>query len=171
MNKLWLYLQRTAMAATLGIVLSACSASKTGSELVGKHAPLTRVQMMDGRYLPLDEFRGKTVVMTFWATWCSRSNKLLSELGRLSQQAGPQVVFLNVSVDPAEQLEKVQTRLRDPALAGTLNAFSGNAEYDEAYMSFRCNELPRVFVIDPAGVVVSTSDDAESVRAALGLQS
>ena len=154
-------------------LLAGCSASHSGSQLVGKYAPLTRFQLVDGGFIPLEQYRGKTVVLTFWATWCSKSNQLLSQLGELSAKLAPQgtVVFLNASVDNAEQLEKVQTRLRDPALATTVNAFSGNAEYDEAFMSFRCNDLPNIFVISPVGVVVANGNTIDTVKTALGLTS
>ncbi len=153
--------------------LAGCSATHSSSEIVGKYAPLTRFQLVDGDFIPLEQYRGKTVVLTFWATWCSKSNQLLSQLGELSAKLAPQgqVVFLNASVDNSDNLEKVQTRLRDPALASTVNAFSGNAEYDEAFMSFRCNDLPNIFVINPVGVVVANGNDIQTVKTALGIAS
>lgn len=156
--------------AVAALVCASCAGSMSGKELVGTTVPATRVQMMSGEYVPLDEYRGKTVVVTFWATWCSRSNQTLSKIGDLAQQyrSRPNLVFLNVSVDKAENLERVETRLRDPRLSETQNAFSGNAEMDEAFMSFRCNELPKIFIVDPAGVIVAAGDSADVVTDYLG---
>jgi thiol-disulfide isomerase/thioredoxin len=122
--------------------------------------------MVSGEFLPLEEFRGKTVVLTFWATWCSHSSQLLSDLGAAAAkfQNRPDIMFLNVSVDKADDLEKVKTRLRDAALTSTKNAFSGNAEYDEAFISFRCTDLPQVYILDPAGVVLAAGDSISVVE-------
>ncbi|MBN8548653.1 MAG: TlpA family protein disulfide reductase [Deltaproteobacteria bacterium] len=145
--------------------LCSCSSSSTSSSLIGKPAPATRITMMSGEALPLDEFRGKTVVLTFWATWCSHSSQTLGEIGELSQRYAnrPDIVFLTVSVDKADDIEKVRTRLTDSRLAGTRNAFSGNAEYDEAFMSFRCNDLPRIFIINPLGIIIAEGSKADIV--------
>lgn len=156
---------RILAVCSLTLLIIGCSSSSK-PKMVGMNAPATRIQMMSGEYLPLEEYRGKTVVLTFWATWCSHSSQTLGEIGQISKEYAhrPDIVFLTVSVDKAEDIEKVRTRLSDPGLARTTNAFSGNAEYDEAFMSFRCNDLPRVFVISPAGLIVAEGDSAEIVR-------
>lgn len=154
------------IVAILSVLLLCSCSSSTKASLIGKPAPATRIQMLSGEFLPLEEFRGKTLVLTFWATWCSHSSQVLSEIGELAQRYAnrPDIVFLTVSVDKAQDLEKVRTRLSDPALATTKNAFSGNAEYDEAFMSFRCNDLPHIFVINPIGIIIAEGSDAEVVR-------
>lgn len=152
------------------VSLCGCAASESAKDYIGKPAPATRVQMLSGEYLPLDEYRGKTVVLTFWATWCAHSSQTLGKIGELTKryENRPDVVFLNVSVDKAEDIEKVRTRLTDPGLSTTKNAFSGNAELDEAFMSFRCHDLPRVFVINQTGTIVAAGSDADIVQQYLG---
>ena len=41
-----------------------------GADLLGKTAPDFTLQSLDGKSLRLSDFRGKAVVLNFWATWC-----------------------------------------------------------------------------------------------------
>jgi thiol-disulfide isomerase/thioredoxin len=38
--------------------------------VVGQMAPDFELQTLDGRKVKLSDFRGKAVVLNFWATWC-----------------------------------------------------------------------------------------------------
>jgi AhpC/TSA family len=47
--------------------------SQVGAEplRVDERAPDFRVQTLDGKVLTLDDFRGKFLLLNFWATWCA----------------------------------------------------------------------------------------------------
>ena len=52
--------------------LAAAGCSHTSEEalkLVNTKAPYTRVTMLDGSYIPLTRYRGRTLALLFWATW------------------------------------------------------------------------------------------------------
>jgi len=56
---------------TLGLLVSGCSAGSEPSEAqVGELAPKFQLQNLDGQSVALSKFRGKPVVLNFWATWC-----------------------------------------------------------------------------------------------------
>ena len=147
----------------LFISLIACSPRQT-TNLVGLKAPNTRIQVLDGPYLPLEDYRGKTVVLVFWAQWCAKSNQLLQELNSFAAGRSNNNVFLLVSVDKAEDLEKLRFRLGPLSGSNFTYGFSGNAEYDEAYQGFRCQEVPQVFVINPSGIVIGEGEGMDVIR-------
>ena len=66
-------------------------------------APAFTVRGLDGRNMRLSDFKGKAVVLDFWATWCGpcrASMPHLSEMqGRYSSQG---LVVLGLSVDDAD---------------------------------------------------------------------
>src|SRR5271156_4134556 len=51
-----------------------------------------------GRTLQLSSYRGKVVVLNFWATWCTPCIEEIPSLNELQHQL-PQLVVLGVSVD------------------------------------------------------------------------
>jgi len=77
------------------------------------------------------------------------------------------VVFIAASVDKEEDLEKLQTGIRYLNLDHMRHAFSGNAEYDEAFLTLGGDDVPHLFVIDHAGVIVMVGRDDSDVEEAL----
>ncbi|MBX7144319.1 MAG: TlpA family protein disulfide reductase [Oligoflexia bacterium] len=138
--------------------LTGCAGQSAGSKaMLGLPQPTTRVQLLGGAYVPLSQYLGKKVVLVFFAQWCSRSKGLLRDLGpyALERRARGDVEFLAVSVDKEADLSKVQAFASQPSMQAIDFAFSGNAEFDEAYLSFQCSEVPQVFIIDPNGTIVA----------------
>ena len=53
----------------LGLVMGGCSGSAP-APVVGKPAPDFQLPALDGEAVSLGDFRGKPVLLNFWATWC-----------------------------------------------------------------------------------------------------
>jgi thiol-disulfide isomerase/thioredoxin len=57
---------------------------------VGKTAPDFELSTLDGKSVHLSDFRGKAVVLNFWATWCDPCKIEMPWLVDLQKQYGPQ---------------------------------------------------------------------------------
>ena len=57
-----------AVILTLGLVITACS--EPAEARVGQPAPNFQLQNLDGQSISLSDFKGKPVLLNFWATWC-----------------------------------------------------------------------------------------------------
>ena len=71
-------------------------------------APDFEVRDLDGKTVKLSDFRGKVVVIDFWATWCGPCVRGMPVSAAVTAEFGDRVVFLPVDVDDRESAEKVK---------------------------------------------------------------
>ncbi|AQP43683.1 TlpA family protein disulfide reductase [Tessaracoccus flavus] len=74
-------------------------------------APVLSGDTLDGTAVSTDDFRGSTVVVNVWGSWCAPCRAEAPELVRASEELGPEVVFLGVNtrdldVGPALAFER-----------------------------------------------------------------
>jgi len=73
-----------------------------GSNLQGKPAPDFALQTLDGKTLRLSDFRGKGVLLNFWATWCVPCKVEMPWFVELQKQYGSQgLQVLGIAMDDA----------------------------------------------------------------------
>lgn len=95
------------------------------AKAAGKAAPLDfTLKDMNGVDVKLASFKGKPIIVNFWATWCGPCRAEIPSLVELQTQYGAEgkdVVILGISVDdPIEKLKPyaVQMKMNYPVLVG-----------------------------------------------------
>jgi len=153
-------------AAAILAGITACSPiSDKTREMVDKPAPYTRVTMLDGTYVPLSSFRGRTVVLAFWGTWCSRSKGVLRDLSDYAKShRRPDVEYIAVSIDRTDNFETLNNMINHQGLNNLQHAFSGNDVRDEAFLAFGLISVPTIIVIGPDGAVKGVGTDMDVVE-------
>jgi thiol-disulfide isomerase/thioredoxin len=92
------------------------------AEAIGKPAPMHyTLKDMHGVEVKLDAFKGKVVVVNFWATWCGPCKAEIPDLVALQEQYKNDLVVLGISVDDkAEDMKPyaAEYKINYPLLVG-----------------------------------------------------
>lgn len=122
---------------------------------IDRPAPEFKVQDSD-HTVSLDEFRGKVVVLNFWASWCPPCIEELPSLMRMQtelQNKGVVVVGISVDDDPADYEKFLKDHnvnfvtARDP---GRRTRTEVIAEVSAEYGTY---QFPETYIIDRTGMV------------------
>jgi peroxiredoxin len=144
------YVRRSAVFLAL-IILGGCY-SGSRPPRIGAPAPAFTVQDSD-RKIDLHDFRGKTLVLNFWATWCPPCVEEMPSLVQLEQRMGNKgITVVGVSVDAdADAYHKFLkdykvdfTTVRDPDQKS--NHLYGTFKFPETYIIDRNGIVQRKFI-------------------------
>ena len=75
-------------------------AANMGGLKVGAKAPDFELKTLAGDTVKLSDFKGKKVMLNFWATWCPPCKAEMPAMEEFHKEAGDDVVILAVNIDP-----------------------------------------------------------------------
>jgi cytochrome c biogenesis protein CcmG/thiol:disulfide interchange protein DsbE len=145
-----------------------------GDDWARKAAPDFELSAIDGRRIKLSGFRGRVVVVNFWATWCAPCRVEMPWLSEFSVRYRDQgLTVLGISVDDGGR-ERVERFVHERPVDYPILLNDGNA--DQRYGGVRF--LPQTFFVSRDGKItrrvygIRTHADYEAdIRGALGLPS
>ncbi len=118
---------------------------------VGKALPPTIGQDLDGNPQNIDQYKGRVLLIDFWATWCGPCIKNMPHLIELKKKyAGRPFEILGISADDAPS--DVTDFLEDMPLPWDM-WFSGR--YTGLVKEWGINSFPTVFLVDHEGVIIA----------------
>jgi len=134
-----------AVVMMMSVAESVRSASITRSPEAGDTAPHFALPDLKGNVVDLTEFRGKRVVVVFWADWCPHCKEIVPDLNWLHADGIP-VLAINlleskerVAASVAESKIQYRVLLDRQGVVGRL---------------YGAQAIPNVFVLDENGVVI-----------------
>jgi peroxiredoxin len=118
------------------------------SEISGA-APAFTLTDLNGKAVSLADFRGKVVILDFWATWCPPCKKEIPDFVDLQKSFGAQgVQVVGIALDDLDKVKAFtqQNGINYPVLLGTQDITVKYGGIDG---------IPTTFVIDRKGKIVN----------------
>jgi peroxiredoxin len=144
----------TVIVLTLALCLSAFSpipASALTVE-VGQPVPKVTLPTIDGQSVALDSFKGKIVLIAFWASWCPRCGEELTFLQGI-YKSSPDIVVLAVNQESQNisraHIERVKNTLKEWKIDFPV-LLDKNLD---AWNAFGINALPTSVIVDKKGMI------------------
>lgn len=108
---------------------------------VGDAAPTFVGYGTDFRKVSLESFRGKVVVVSFWATWCPPCRQELPILANIQKAGQGQIQVIAINTESRDVFRQVAKLLKDSPIRLT------NDEDRRSFESYGAKGLPHLVVI------------------------
>lgn len=125
-----------------------------GAQLLkaGSDAPEFRLKGPDGKELALSDFRGKYVVLDFWASWCGDCRRDIPNIKALYENYSKNgVEFVGVSFD--DNAERWQNAIKEFGLKYHQVSELKKWKTTDIYAAYGIKWIPTIYVIGPDGKV------------------
>ncbi len=125
--------------------------NKSTALLEEKPAPTFQLKTLDGGQLSLEQFKGKPVVLNFFASWCVPCKDEAPMLAQAAIEYGPKgVIFLGIAYNDKEPKAR---EFRDQFNLGFPVMMDDNADTGRTSVKYALFGVPETFFIDKDGVV------------------
>lgn len=176
----------TALRQRAVIVLVALAAAGAGlllnqnrdfnhASVAGDATAMMQLTLLDanGTKLSMGQWRGKVLVVNFWATWCAPCREEMPEFSRVSQEyATKDVQFVGIGIDTVDNLRNFT---RDFQVAYPLLVGEGDAMQASVAVGNKVMALPFTAILSRTGKVtqvklgkMSAPELRDAVARALG---
>jgi thiol-disulfide isomerase/thioredoxin len=127
---------------------------------VGELAPDFTLVDLEGNQISLSDFRGKTVFINFWATWCPPCRAEMPEIEAIYQEYTDKDVVV-IGVDLWESDDVVRQYIQEGGYSWTFVTDTTGV----VTASYKVIGIPASFFIDREGIIRAVSLGAMTKRA------
>jgi thiol-disulfide isomerase/thioredoxin len=112
----------------------------------------TRIPDMEGKPRTLDQWRGKVLVVNFWATWCAPCREEIPAFIKVQEQLGTKgLQIVGIAVDQTDKVRPyaAEMKINYPILVGDMEAIDLARQAGN-----RLGGLPFTVIFDRKGVAI-----------------
>jgi len=137
-----------------------------GGPEVGQEAPGFEVKTTDDEMIKLADYRGKYVLLDFWATWCGPCRGETPNLKAVYEQFGKRENFVMIGLSLDQEKDKPITYANEKGTQW-INGFLGDWGKDEVTKKYGVRGIPSIWLVGPDGKVVAKGLRGEGIMEAV----
>lgn len=128
---------------------------KVKNLLPGNPSPKFNYPDINGKYISLDDLKGKLVYIDVWATWCAPCLAEVPHLKQLTEDyKNQELTIVSISIDPQSDYEKWKKMVENKDLKG-VQIFSDNDWNSQFVVDYGIRGIPRFILLDKEGKIIS----------------
>lgn len=116
---------------------------------IGWQAPNFRLQSLSGEQVSSNDFRGKIVIVNFWASWCPFCVQEMPDFEKVSKELGDKIVI--VGINRGETVEKQKEFLNSLPVKITYRLLFDTS--DEVAKTYNVRVMPTTYFLNENGVI------------------
>ncbi|GAW92532.1 TlpA family protein disulfide reductase [Calderihabitans maritimus] len=116
---------------------------------VGEQAPDFTLTTLDGKKVSLSDYRGKKVLLNFWASWCPPCRAEMPDIQSYHEAHSGEVAVLAVNIMYRETEEKIRDFLEEGHYTFTVLL---DKNYD-VQNTYKVRGVPTSYFIDSKGII------------------
>lgn len=124
--------------------------SSNTNSFVNDKAPDFALKSVDGKVVKLSDYKGKIIILDFWATWCPPCRKGIPDLISIQNEYKNDVVIIGVSLDGDKTIKDVPDFIKQYGINYPI--VYGDEKIVTAYGGIQA--IPTAFVIDKKGNII-----------------
>ncbi|WP_433742268.1 TlpA family protein disulfide reductase [Falsibacillus pallidus] len=115
---------------------------------IGEAAPNFSLTTTQGKNVSLQDYKGKRVLLNFWAPWCPPCKMEIPELEKFSKTLDDQIVLLTINIDPMSNVKGFAQKYGAtfPILLD---------KKDEVNQAYKLLTIPTTYLIDEKGTIIN----------------
>ncbi|MBN1566481.1 MAG: redoxin domain-containing protein [Acidobacteria bacterium] len=114
---------------------------------VGLKAPAFTLPDLSGQQVTLDQFKGKVVMLEFWATWCGPCRMTMPLMESIQKEFGDNLILLTIN------LQEPMDVVRDYVRAENVHSRVLLDEEGSVGLLYGTDSIPLQILIDKQGIV------------------
>lgn len=115
---------------------------------IGNLAPDIQLKTLEGQDVYLSDYRGKRVMLNFWATWCPPCRAEMPDMEKFHQNTDIEILAVNL-IDTESSEKQVHDFIDDYNLTFSILLDEGN----EAATIYRIQPIPTSYLINSDGTI------------------
>ncbi|WP_410489349.1 peroxiredoxin family protein [Bacillus sp. DTU_2020_1000418_1_SI_GHA_SEK_038] len=113
---------------------------------VGLKAPDFELKNLEGETVRLSDYKGKKVILNFWATWCPPCKAEMPAMQNFYEEVDDEIVILAINIDPEYDVAGFakEMDIHFPILLD---------DKDEVNTAYKILTIPTTFFINEKGII------------------